>query len=89
MYLIKGYAFTVAADWTVSVKGPATIITPPEGGSNLVFGDIEADDAESAIAAAWAAYKDHDWPLKVVDEQAVNDGWSRQKRFEYQTSPNE
>lgn len=86
---VAGNPFTAAADWSVSVKGAATIITPPEGDSNLVLVDVEADDAESAVAAAWAAYKDHDWPLKVVDEQADQDGWSRQKRFEYQTSPNE
>ena len=86
---VAGNPFTAAADWVVSVKGAATIITPPEGGSHIVLVDIEANDAESAVAAAWAAYKEHDWPLKVVDEQADQDGWSRQKRFEYQTSPNE
>ncbi len=86
---VSGNPFTAAADWTVSVKGPATIITPPEGDSSIVLVDVEADDAESAVAAAWSAYKDHDWPLKVVDDQADQDGWSRQKRFEYQTSPNE
>lgn len=86
---VAGNPFTAAADWTVTVKGPATIITPPEGGSNLVLVDVEAGDAESAVAAAWVAYKDHDWPLKVVNEQADRDGWARLKRFEYQTSPNE
>lgn len=88
---VAGNPFTAPADWAVSIKGPATIITPPEGGSHIVLVDVdvEADDAESAVAAAWAAYKDHDWPLKVVDDQADQDGWSRQKRFEYQTSPNE
>ena len=86
---VAGNPFTAAADWVVSVKGAATIIAPPEGGSHIVLVDIEANDAESAVAAAWAAYKEHDWPLKVVDEQADQDGWSRQKRFEYQTSPNE
>ena len=85
---VAGNPFTAAADWTVSIRGPATIITAPEGGSHLVFVDVaEATDAEAAIAAAWAAYKKHDWPLKVVDDVADGDGWSRQKRFEYQTSP--
>jgi CubicO group peptidase (beta-lactamase class C family) len=87
---VAGNPFTAAADWTVSIRGPATIITAPEGGSHLVFVDVaEATDAEAAIAAAWAAYKKHDWPLKVVDDVADGDGWSRQERFEYQTSPNE
>ena len=85
---VEGNPFTAAADWTVSVRGPATIITPPEGGSHIVYVDVEAKDAEGAIAGAWAAYKEHDWPLKIVDEQADADGWSKQKRFAYQTSPN-
>ena len=89
MTTVAGNPFTAAAQWTVSAKGPATLITPPEGGSHLVIVDVEADDAESAVEAAWAAYRDHDWPLKVVDDQADQDGWSQQKRFEYQTSPNE
>ena len=86
---VAGNRFTAAADWTVSVDGLATVITPPEGGSNLVLVDVEADSAEDAIAAAWAAYREHDWPLKTVTEPADSDGWSRQKQFVYQTSPNE
>jgi CubicO group peptidase (beta-lactamase class C family) len=86
---VAGNPFTASADWTVSIRGSATIITPPEGGSHIVFVDVEATDAESAIEAGWAAYKEHDWPLKTVDELADDDGWSKQKRFEYQTSPNE
>ena len=49
----------------------------------------EAEDAESALAKGWAAYKEPRWPLKLVDEQADDNGWSRRERFEYQTSPNE
>ena len=86
---VAGNPFTVPAGWSVSVKGPATIMTPPEGGSHIVYVDVEAEDAESAIAKAWAAYKEPSWPLKLVDEQADDNGWSRRKRFEYQTSPNE
>jgi CubicO group peptidase (beta-lactamase class C family) len=86
---VAGNPFTVPAGWTVSVKGPATIVTPPEGGSQIVLVDVEAEDAEGAVDKAWAAYKELRWPLKVVDEQADENGWSRQKTFQYQTSPNE
>jgi hypothetical protein len=86
---VAGNPFTVPAGWSVSVKGAATIITPPESGSHIVYVDVEAEDAESAIAKAWAVYKEPRWPLKLVDEQADDNGWSRRKRFEYQTSPNE
>ncbi len=86
---VAGNPFTVPAGWSVSVKGQATIVTPPEGGSHIVFVDVEATDAESAVEKAWAAYKEPRWPLKLVDEQADDNGWSRQKTFQYQTSPNE
>ena len=86
---VAGNPFTAPAEWRISVRGPATIITAPEGGSQVVYVDVEADDAEAAIDAAWAAYKKHDWPLKIVNEVADNDGWTKQERFDYQTSPNE
>jgi CubicO group peptidase (beta-lactamase class C family) len=86
---VAGNPFTAPAEWSISVRGPATIITAPEGGSQVVYVDVEADSAEAAIDAAWAAYMKHDRPLKIVDDVADADGWTKQKRFEYQTSPNE
>jgi CubicO group peptidase (beta-lactamase class C family) len=89
VHTVSGNPFTAAAGWTVSVRGPATIVTAPEGGSHIVLVDVDARDAESAVAAAWSAYKEHDWPLKTVDDVADSDGWSKQKNFAYQTSPND
>lgn len=86
---VAGNPFTAPAGWTMSVRGPATIMTAPEGGSHIALIDVEAEGAEAAIEAGWRAYKEHDWPLKTVDHQADGNGWSRQKRFEYQTSPSE
>ena len=87
---VAGHAFIAPAGWTVSVKGPATILAAPEGDSWIVLVDVEAKDADAAVAAAWAAYKpDHPWPLKVTSEAPDRDGWSHQKVYEYQTSPNE
>jgi hypothetical protein len=86
---VAGNPFTIPAGWSVSVKEPATIMTPPESGSHIVYVDVAAEDAENAVAKAWAAYKEPHWPLKLVDEQADDNGWSRRTRFEYQTSPNE
>ena len=84
---VAGNPFTAPAEWRITVKGPATIIMAPEGGSQVVYVDVEADDAEAAMDAAWAAYKVHDWPLKTVDDVADSDGWTKQRRFEYQISP--
>ncbi len=86
---VLGNNFIAPADWRISVRGLATIIEAPEGGSQIVLVDVKAEDGDAALAAGWAAYKDIEWPLKVANDQADEDGWSRQRQFEYQTSPNE
>ena len=52
---VSSNPFTAPADWRLSVRGPATFVEAPEGGSRIVLVDVEADDSESALAAAWAA----------------------------------
>ncbi len=85
----RGNTFTAPAEWTVTQRGPATIVTAPEGGSQIVIVDVEAKDAESAIDAAWAAYKPVAWEVKSVTPGEDRDGWSKRQVFDYQTSPNE
>jgi CubicO group peptidase (beta-lactamase class C family) len=86
---VLGNPFIAPADWFMSIRGPATFIDAPEGGSRIVLVDVQAKDADAALAKGWAAYKEIAWPLKVTTSQADRDGWSRRRRFEYQTSPNE
>ena len=87
---VAGNTFIAPADWTVSVRGSATIVEPPEGGGAIALVDIAAADADAAVAAAWKAYKpDAKWPLKVTHDRPDRNGWSKQKSFDYQTSPNE
>ncbi len=87
---VAGNAFIAPSGWTVSVRGPATILASPEGDSWIALVDVEAKDADAAVAAGWAAYKpDHPWPLKVANDAPDRDGWSKQRVYEYQTSPNE
>jgi CubicO group peptidase (beta-lactamase class C family) len=72
------------------VRGPATILEAPEGDSWLALVDVAAGDADLALAAGWAAYRpDAKWPLKVTTDRPDRDGWSKQRTYEYQTSPNE
>jgi CubicO group peptidase (beta-lactamase class C family) len=73
----------------VTVKGPATIVEAPEGDSRIVLVDVRAKDADAALAAGWAAYKDVSWPVKVSNEAPDKDGWTKQRVTSYQTSPNE
>ena len=87
---VAGASFIAPADWTFSVRGPATILTAPEGDSRIALVDVRAPSADSAVALAWAAYLPaHTWPLKVVTSQPDKDGWSDRRSYDYQTSPNE
>jgi CubicO group peptidase (beta-lactamase class C family) len=84
-----GNTFIAPAGWSISVRGPATIIEAPEGDSRIVLVDVRAKDADAALAAGWAAYKQPTWPLKVATDVPDKDGWSKQRNYSYQTSPNE
>lgn len=86
---VLGNTFIAPAGWRVSVRGPATIVAAPEGDSRIVLVDVRAKDADAAVAAAWAAYQPPKWPLKVVTDVPDKDGWSKQRSYLYQTSPNE
>ena len=85
-----GATFTAPAGWTMTTKGSAVVLTPPEGDTHLVIVDVTAKDADAAVAAGWAAYKpDFKRPLKISLPQAPKDGWEERKTFQYETSPNE
>ena len=87
---VAGNAFVAPAGWTVTVRGSATVLEVPEGGSYIVIIDVTATDANAAVAAAWEIYKpDARWPLKAITPIADRDGWTDRKGYSYQTSPNE
>src|SRR5580692_4492313 len=87
---VAGNAFIAPKDWSIRVKGPATILEAPEGDSWIALVDVEAKTQDEALAAAWQAYKpDAKWPLKVSNDLPDRDGWSRRREYDYQTSPNE
>ena len=87
---VLGNAFIAPKDWSIRVKGPATILEAPEGDSWVALVDVEAKTQDEALAAAWQAYKpDAKWPLKVSNDLPDRDGWSRRRVYDYQTSPNE
>jgi CubicO group peptidase (beta-lactamase class C family) len=87
---VAGNTFIAPAGWSLEVRGPATILEPPEGGSHVALVDVQARDADAAVAEAWAAYRpDAKWPLKVTHDFPDRDGWSGIRDYDYQTSPNE
>src|SRR5262245_1359347 len=87
---VDGNTFVAPAGWSIEVRGPATILSPPEEGSHIALVDVRAADADAAVKAAWAAYRsDAAWPLKVVNTAPDREGWSDVRIYTYQTSPNE
>ncbi|HZF52699.1 MAG TPA: serine hydrolase domain-containing protein [Polyangiaceae bacterium] len=89
---VAGNSFIAPAGWGVTVREPATILEPPESDSDshLAIVDVQASDADAALAAAWKAYKpEAKWPVKVVNTMPDKDGWSNRRMYIYQTSPNE
>jgi len=90
---VAGNTFVAPAGWSLVVRGPATILEAPEGGSFIALVDVAVTDAaaaDAAVAAAWAAYQpEAKWPLKVTTPVADKDGWTDRKSYSYQTSPNE
>src|SRR5688572_7683864 len=88
---VAGHTFTAPAEWTVSVRGPATVLTPPEPDGRLALVDVEAKDADEAVKLAWAALDTRRSlpPLKATLPGAPREGWSQIINYDYQTSPNE
>lgn len=87
---VAGNSFVAPAEWGITVREPATILEPPEGGSHVAIIDVKASDADAAVAAAWKAYRpDAKWPLKLKNDLPDKDGWSNRRLYVYQTSPNE
>jgi CubicO group peptidase (beta-lactamase class C family) len=85
----KGHAFVAPKEWSLIKKGTATIMEVPEGGSHIVLVDVEAKDAATAVVKGWAAYRNNDRTLKLATDRSDNNGWSKQKQYEYEISPNE
>jgi CubicO group peptidase (beta-lactamase class C family) len=85
---VAGATFIAPAGWSVTVKGPATIVEAPEGDSRIALVDVTAADADAAVATAWAAYRpDAKWPLRSKSPSADRDGWQDQWTYVYQISP--
>lgn len=86
----EGNSFIAPPGWTIQRKGASVILTPPEGGSRLALVDVAGEDADAAVAAAWAAYDPTArWPLKVATDRPARDGWQQVRVYAYETSAND
>ena len=85
-----GTTFTLPAGWTMTTKGSMTLVAPPEPDSRVAIIDVQAKDADAAVAAAWATYQPgFKRPLRIAVAQAARNGWEERKAYLYETSPNE
>ena len=86
----SGATFTAPAGWSVT-SGPNTrVLVAPESDSRVAIIDVEASDADAAVAAGWASYRpDAHRPLKIAEPQAPYNGWEERHIYSYETSPNE
>src|SRR6266567_6301467 len=87
---VEGSTFVAPGGWSIEVKGPATILAPPEGDSHIALVDVHTKTADDAVKAAWAAYRpDAKWPVRLTNDFPDKDGWTNIRAYDYLTSPNE
>lgn len=85
-----GTQFVVPSDWTMHAAGNKVTLEPPESGSQVVLVDVQAPDADAAVAEAWKAYAPaKTWPLQVATDSAPRDNWDQVRVYNYETSAND
>lgn len=86
-----GHRFLAPTGWSLRVAGRASILEAPEGGSWVAFIEVDAADADGAVAEAWAAFRPGGVgrALRSSAPAPNKDGWRDRRSYSYQTSPNE
>jgi CubicO group peptidase (beta-lactamase class C family) len=85
-----GVNFTAPPEWSLTKRDNMALLQAPEGDIHVALVDVEAPDAPSAVAKAWAAYKpESKRPLRLTTPQPAREGWEERHSFSYETSPNE
>jgi CubicO group peptidase (beta-lactamase class C family) len=71
-------------------SGSVIVVEAPEGDSHVVIFDSDAATADTAIDAAWAAYKRGEKrPIRQKLSPPAREGWEEVQVYLYETSPNE
>ncbi len=86
---VAGNSFVAPAGWTMVVDGDITLLEAPEGDSWVALVDLEAKDADEAVAKAWAAASPGmKWKQLVRNESPDKDGWQHITGYGYEVPPN-
>jgi CubicO group peptidase (beta-lactamase class C family) len=86
-----GNTFVAPAGWSITVRGDATVLSPPEGNSWIALVDVRgAADADAAVKAAWTAFKgEPKWPVLTANDGTPRDGWTDRRGYAYDVPPNQ
>jgi CubicO group peptidase (beta-lactamase class C family) len=86
----RGATFTAPKGWGVASAANKIVLDPPDADSHLVLLEVDAMDADAAVAAGWANYRpEAKRPLQIATTQAPYNGWQERHLYSYETSPNE
>ena len=84
-----GNPFVVPAGWSHRTPGAAVVLEAPERGSRIALVDVDAGDADAAVAAAWAAYDPGaHWPLRQAGARPLRNGWEQVRSYAYDAGAN-
>ncbi|HKY36756.1 MAG TPA: hypothetical protein VJN18_12490 [Polyangiaceae bacterium] len=72
----RGTSFIAPKGWKIAVRGAATLLEPPEAGSRMTLVDVDAKDADAAVATAWVACGGQTRKLKMSSDRANQEGWN-------------
>jgi CubicO group peptidase (beta-lactamase class C family) len=85
-----GATFTAPAGWTLESNGSQRILLGPEPDLRVAIVDTTEATADAAVASAWRTLDPGPpRPQKLAQDQPARDGWEQQRKYTYETSPNE
>ncbi len=81
----------VPQGWTRSERGPATVLTSPEGDVTIALLRVEgAADGDAAVARAWKAFMPaFARPVRLAQDAPGRDGWEASRVVNYDIAPAE
>ena len=87
--LPNGTRFVVPKGWSIRIESAAVILGAPERDSHIAIADGGVDDANAAVAAAWAIYR-ADFPGTARGaERPVREGWDETLMYQYESPADE
>jgi Beta-lactamase len=84
LILSNGTRIVAPKGWTRSTRGEALVIGAPESDSYVALSYNESDDADAAVAAAWASYRPGFVSAVKAESRPAREGWDTTLRYRYE-----